>query len=106
MVSIKEAIALLEAGFTVEDIRAMDAPPADPEQKEEQKEDQKKEQKEDQKKEQKTDPRIDALTSTVEKLVDVVGKMPFFASMGDYGKENDTDAVLASIINPPKKEDK
>ena len=96
MVTIKEALSLLEAGFTVEDIRAMDTAP-DPKPDDEQKPDPKPE--------QKPDPRIDALTSTIEKLVETVGKMPFFASMGQPSSDSDTDAILASIINPPRKDD-
>ena len=94
MVTINEALKLIEAGFSVEDIRAMDSADTKPEQKPEQKP------------EIKDDPRISALTDTVEKLVDVVGKMPFFASMGEVSAEKDADAILASIINPPKKEGK
>ena len=95
MVTIADALKLLEAGFSVEDIRAMDTPPKDGEQKQEQKPEQKQE--------QTSDPRIDALAASVEKLVDVVGKLPFNFSMGDFNKEQDADAILASIINPTKK---
>ena len=98
MVTIADALKLLEAGFSVEDIRAMDTLPKDGEQKQEQKPEQKQE--------QTSDPRIDALAASVEKLVDVVGKLPFNFSMGDFNKEQDADAILASIINPTKKGDK
>ena len=106
MVTIADALKLLEAGFSVEDIRAMDTLPKDGEQKQEQKPEQKQEQKPEQKQEQTSDPRIDALAASVEKLVDVVGKLPFNFSMGDFNKEQDADAILASIINPTKKGDK
>lgn len=96
MVTIADALKLLEAGFSVDDIRAMDAPPEQPAPE------QKQEQKQEPKQELQPDPRIDALTSSVEKLVGIVGKMPFFASMGEPQNVNDSaDAVLASIINPP-----
>ena len=92
MVTINEALKLLDAGFSVEDIRAMDAPPEQPAQ----------EPKQEPKQEPQTDPRIDALTTSVEKLVGIVGKMPFFASMGEPQNVNDSaDTILASIINPP-----
>ena len=101
MVTINEALELIKAGFSVDDIRAMDSKPAEekkPEQEQKPAEEKKPEQ------EQKSDPRIDALTASVEKLVDVVGKMPFFASMGTPSADADADSVLASIINPPTKE--
>lgn len=109
MVTIADALKLLEAGFSVEDIRAMDKPPKEeapekkPEQKPEQKQEQKQEQKPEQKPEQNSDPRIDALAESVEKLVNIVGKLPFNFSMGDFEKDNDADAILASIINPTSK---
>ena len=85
MVTINDALELIKAGFTVEDIRAMDTEP---------------EQKPEQKPENSFDARIDKLTGIVENLVETVGKLPFSYSMGDYAKENDVNAVLASIINP------
>lgn len=99
MVTINEALELLKAGFTVEDIRAMDAKP---EQKQEQQPEQQSEQKPEQKPEQggAYDARLDKLTGIVENLVETVGKLPFSFSMGDYSKENDVNSVLASIINP------
>lgn len=93
MVTVAQALELLGAGFSVDDIRAMDTPTEQ-------------EPKQEPKQEPEADPRIDALTATVEKLVDVVGKMPFYASMGTPNTDADADAILASIINPPKKGDK
>lgn len=95
MVTISEALKLIEAGFSVEDIRAMDTPAEQP------KPEQKQEPKQEPTPEQKADTRIDALTTSVEKLVGIVGKMPFFANMGEPKSVNDSaDEVLASIINP------
>lgn len=103
MVTINEALELINAGFSVEDIRAMDSKP-----KEEQKPEQKP--KEEQKPEQKPnefDARLEKLTGVVENLVETVGKLPFSFSMGDNGGAS-TDSILASIINPheEKKGDK
>ena len=97
MVTIAEALELIKAGFSVDDIRAMDSKP---EQKEEQKPEQKEEQKPEQENKTNFDARLDKLTGVVENLVETVGKLPFSFSMGDYAKETDVNSVLASIINP------
>lgn len=103
MVTINEALELIKAGFSVEDIRAMDSKPA---------EDKKPEQEPKHEPEKKTDTnefdaRLEKLTVVVENLVETVGKLPFSFSMGDNGGAS-TDSILASIINPheEKKGDK
>lgn len=103
MVTISDALKLIEAGFSVEDIRAMDTPAEQPKPEQKLEQEQKPEQKPE--KEQKTDfdMRLDKLTSVVENLVETVGKLPFSFSMGDYTKEDDVNSVLAAIINPNEK---
>ena len=100
MVTISEALELIKAGFSVEDIRAMDSKPKQEEQKQEQKQEQKTEQKQEQKETSAFDERLDKLTGAVENLVETVGKLPFSFSMGDYAKENDVNTILGTIINP------
>lgn len=104
MVNINEALELIKAGFSVEDIRAMDSKP-EQEQKPEQKPE---EQPKPEQKPNEFDTRLDKLTGVVENLVETVGKLPFSFSMGDYVKQDSADSVLASIINPKqeKKGDK
>ena len=92
MVTISEALELIKAGFSVEDIRAMDSKPKQ--------EEQKPEQKQEQKETSAFDERLDKLTGVVENLVETVGKLPFSFSMGDYAKENDVNTILGTIINP------
>ena len=103
MVTINEALELIKAGFSVEDIRAMDSKPAEekkPEQEQKQEQEKKPEANE-------FDARLEKLTGVVENLVETVGKLPFSFSMGDNGSAS-TDSILASIINPheEKKGDK
>lgn len=103
MVTINEALELIKAGFSVEDIRAMDSKPTDekkPKQEQKHEQEQKPEASE-------FDARLEKLTGVVENLVETVGKLPFSFSMGDNSGAS-TDSILASIINPheDKKGDK
>lgn len=104
MITVGEAVELLKAGFTMDDIKSMESWQAEQEHKKKEQEqppEQKKEQKDE---ENAFDVRLNKLTGLVENLVETVGKLPFSFSMG-MNEEQNVDNILASIINPPKKGD-